>query len=99
MSTVTVYNVCKKYVQEGLSAAIYRKKRVKPPVASAITKEKEAEIAAMARSAPPEGKSRWTLRSLEKRTVEDGIVECISDTTIGRILKKHQINLTESKDT
>jgi len=96
VSTTTVYSVCKKYVEEGLNAVIYRKKRVKPPVVSAITKENEAEIIAMACSEPPYGKERWTLRLLEKKTVDLGIVERVSDTTIGRILKKHQIDLTKS---
>jgi len=96
VSTTTVYSVCKKYVEEGLNAAINRKKRVKPPVESAITGEKEVKILALACSAPPEGKSRWTLRLLEKAAVGQGIVERVSDTTIGRILKKHQINLVKT---
>ena len=96
VSKTTVYNVCKKYVEEGLDAAINRKKREKPPVASTVTSEKEAEIIELACSAPPEGKSRWTLRLLEKRAVDLGIVERISDTTIGRILKRQQVDLTKT---
>jgi len=96
VSTTTVYNVCKKYVEEGLEAAINRKKREKPPVDSAVTVEKEIEIIELACSAPPEGKSRWTLRLLEKKVVELGIIEQISDTTIGRILRKHQISLLKT---
>ena len=94
VSTTTVYKVSKQYVEEGLKVAISRKKREKPPVASNVTIEKEAEIIALAHSAPPEGNSRWTLRLLEQKVVELGIIEHISDTTIGRVLKKHQISLT-----
>ena len=87
VSTTTVYKVCKKYVEGGLNAAINRKKREKPPVASEITAEIETKIVALAYSAPPDGYKRWTLRLMEKKVNELGIAEHISDTTIGRILK------------
>jgi len=93
VSTTTVYNVSKQYANEGLYAAINRKTRKKPPVASIITGEKEAAIIALACSPPPEGNRRWTLRLLETQAVESGIIERISDTTIGRMLKKHNITL------
>ena len=93
VSTTTVYNISKKYVEEGLHAVINRKVREKPPVTSIVTGDIEAEIIALACSAPPEGNSRWTLRLLETKAVELKIIESISDTTIGRVLKKRQINL------
>ena len=96
VSTTTVYNISKQYVEEGLHTAINRKKRKKPPVASIITSEKELEIISLAKSAPPEGCIRWTLRLLEKEAARLGIVEVISDTTIGRILKKYQISLIKN---
>ena len=36
----------------------------------------------------PKGRARWTLRLLENKVVELGIVERASDSTIGRTLKK-----------
>jgi hypothetical protein len=53
----------------------------------------EARIIALACGNPPKGFSRWTLRLLETKTVELGIVDHISDNTIGRLLKKHRLNL------
>ena len=44
---------------------------------------------ALACSKPPQGRARWTLRLLEKKVVELKIVERASDSTIGRVLKKH----------
>jgi len=93
VSTTTVYNISRKYAEEGLNAAISRKFRKKPPVAPIITDEIKVSLITLARSAPPEGSSRWTLRLLEKKAVELGIIERISDTTISRLLKKHQISL------
>ena len=50
--------------------------------------EKEAKLIALACSKPPKGRVRWTLRLLEHKVVELGIVERASDSTIGRALKK-----------
>ncbi|WP_051949478.1 helix-turn-helix domain-containing protein [Methylosinus sp. PW1] len=50
--------------------------------------ETEARLIALACSTPPDGYARWTLRLLEEKVVELGIVERASDNTIGRVLKK-----------
>jgi transposase len=94
VSTVTVYTVSKQYATEGLDTVLHRKKREAPPVPSKITGEVEAKILALCCGKPPEGRARWTLRLLEEKTIELGIVETISDNTIGRLLKKHHLNLT-----
>ena len=43
---------------------------------------------ALACSAPPRGRKRWTLELLEEQVVELKIVDRASDNTIGRTLKK-----------
>jgi transposase len=96
VSTVTVYNVSKQYATEGVTAVLSRKKRDMPPVPSKITGETEAKIIALCCGDPPEGRARWTLRLLEEKTIELGIVETISDNTIGRLLKKHRLSLTDT---
>ena len=48
----------------------------------------EAQLLAAACSAPPEGRSRWTLKLLGDRLVELGVVESVSPQTIGRTLQK-----------
>jgi hypothetical protein len=78
-----------------LEAVLSRKKREIPPVPSKITGETEAKIIALCCGKPPEGRTRWTLRLLEEKTVELGIVEAISDNTIGRLLKKHYLSITD----
>ena len=49
--------------------------------------EKEAKLIALACSKPPRGRARWTLRLLENKVVELGIVDRASNSTIGRALK------------
>ena len=94
VSTALIYKVSKQYVEEGLEVALERKKRETPPIQPIVTGEVEARIIALSCSEPPVGYSRWTLRLLEKKTVELGIVPAISDNTIGRLLKKLHLSLT-----
>lgn len=82
------WRVRKQYAEEGLEAAITRKKRETPPVPPIFDGEKEAKLIALACSKPPEGHAGWSLRLLESKVVELKIVERASDNTIGRVLKK-----------
>src|SRR6266566_2483731 len=83
-----VYRVRKQLVEEGVEAVLSRKQRAMPAVAPIFDGEKEAKLIALACSKPPKGYARWTLRLLETKVVELGIVERASDSTIGRALKK-----------
>jgi len=94
VSTALIYKVSKQYVEEGLEAALERKKRETPPIQPIATGEVEARIIALACGEPPEGRTRWTLRLLEEKVVELEIVDSISDNTIGRLLKKRHLSLT-----
>ena len=83
-----VYRVRKQLVEEGLEAVLSRKPRATPAIARIFDGEKEAKLIALACSKPPKGRARWTLRRLENKVVELGIVDRASDSTIGRTLKK-----------
>src|SRR6185312_3847985 len=73
---------------EGFEAVLSRKPRAMPAIARIFDGEKEAKLIALACSKPPKGRARWTLRLLENKVVELGIVDRASDSTIGRALKK-----------
>ena len=68
-----------------------RKQRATPAVARIFDGEKEAKLIALACSKPPKGRVRWTLRLLENKVVELGIVDRASNSTIGRALKKNTL--------
>ena len=83
----TVARVRKKFAEGGLDAAIHRKR----PTGRRFRKldgEQEARLIALACSAPPDGKARWTLRLLTDRLVELRVVDAVSDETVRRTLKK-----------
>jgi hypothetical protein len=83
-----IYRVRKQLVEEGFEAVLSRKQRATPAVAPIFDGEKEAKLIALACSKPPKGRARWSLRLLENKVVELGIVDRASDSTIGRTLKK-----------
>jgi hypothetical protein len=87
-SASMVYRVRKELVEEGFEAVLSRKQRKTPALSRIFDGEKEAKLIALACSKPPKGRARWTLRLLENKVVELGIVERASDSTIGRTLKK-----------
>lgn len=73
----TVYRVRQAFVEQGLEAALFRKK----PTGRQYRKldgAQEARLIALACGAPPEGRCRWTLRLLADRLVELDVVESIS---------------------
>ncbi len=86
--TKTVSNVCKSLVERGFDIALNGKKRDMPPRAKLLDGQQEAKIIALRLSEPPEGYSNWSLRLIAEKTVELGIVESISHTTVSTTLKK-----------
>lgn len=87
-SASTVYRTRRQLVEEGLEAALSRKKHDTARTPRIFDGEAEARLIALACSEPPEGHARWSLRLLEKKVVELGIVDAASDSTIHRVLKK-----------
>ena len=90
----TVYLIRKQFCKEGLEATVTRKRRETPPVPPKVTGEVEAHIIATACSAPPEGKSGWTLQMIADKIVLNGVVESIDKETVRRTLKKRSSSRT-----
>jgi hypothetical protein len=84
----------KRFVEEGLPAAIERKKRIKPPREIQFGGEFEAQLLALACSEAPEGRKRWTVRLLAEKMVELKMVPTVSPMTVCNTLKKMNLSLT-----
>ena len=82
----TAINIKKRYLAGGLEAALYDKPR--PGASPKITGDVEAHLIALTCSDPPEGYGQWTLRLLADQLVELELVESISHTAVGKVLKK-----------
>lgn len=92
VSVPTVHRVRKRYVEEGVEAAVHRKSPVRE-YERKVDGACEAQLIALACSEAPEGRDRWSLRLLAEKMVALGHVEEISYETIRRVLKRGSSNL------
>ena len=84
----TVFNIRKKFCENGLPAVLERKQRKSSPIPRKMDGEKEARLITIACSHPPDGYAHWTLDLLADKMVQLKIVDEISGKTVGRVLKK-----------
>lgn len=87
VSRPTIERVRKRFVEEGLEAALHPR----PPARAYRRKldgAQEARLIALACGTPPAGQVRWTLRLLADTLVALEIVEDISHETVRQVLKK-----------
>jgi transposase len=88
----TVERVRRQFVEEGLDAALERR-RPRRRYERALDGDGEAHLIALACQKPPEGRARWTLRLLADRMVQLEYVEQVSYQTVRRTLKKTNLSL------
>ncbi len=89
-SSATIAGIAKRFVENGLESALGRKKRENYP--RKVTGEVEAQISAIACSAPPEGHSRWTMQMIADELIRLEVVDYITDSTVCRTMKKTRLS-------
>jgi transposase len=92
----TIEHLKKRFVEDGLEAALERKPREKPPREVRFDGAFEARLIALACSDTPEGRRRWTVRLLADKAVELRLAESVSHMTVQRVLKKMNLSLTSA---
>lgn len=84
----TVERIRKRFVTEGLEAALNRRKNTIQRARRKLDGHQEAQLIALVCSDPPPGRTRWTLRLLADKLVELQVVDTISYETVRCTLKK-----------
>jgi transposase len=84
----TIAGVRQRLVEQGLEAALNRKKQTQPSRPRKLDGKAEARLIALRCGAPPQGRTRWTLHLLADRLVELKVVDSLSYETVRRTLKK-----------
>jgi len=87
VSVRTVERVRQRFVEQGLQEALLPK-RSRRIYARALDGRQEAHLIALACSAPPAGKKRWTLRLLADQMVELEYAGGVCHETVRQVLKK-----------
>jgi hypothetical protein len=83
-----VERVRQRFVEQGLDAALVRKKQDRPSRERKLDGAGEARLIALACAQPPAGRAQWTLQLLADQLVELHVVDTISDETVRQVLKK-----------
>jgi len=84
----TAERVRQRFVERGLAAALAHKPQDRPSRERKFDGAAEARLIALACSAPPVGRARWTLKLLADRLVELEVFDSVSDEAVRRVLKK-----------
>ena len=90
----TVRNIRQRFVENGFSSALERKKQKNPSRKRVLDGKAEARLIALRCGDPPEGFARWTLHLLADTLVELEVVDSISHETVRQTLKKTSLSPT-----
>ena len=85
-SRSTIAGVAKRFVMEGMEAALGRKEQKNRN--RKVTGDVEARICTIACSDPPKGVSRWTMQAIADELIRLNVVDYITDSTICEVMKK-----------
>jgi transposase len=88
VGSATVQRLRRRFVEEGLQAALRPYRTGQRLYQGKLDGEKEAKLLALACSTPPDERGRWTLRLLAGRMVELQHVDSLSHETVRQTLKK-----------
>jgi transposase len=86
VSKATVYNIRRRYCQDGVEAAL--NERPRPGAPRKLDGRGEARFTAIACSQPPDGRQRWTIRLLADKLVAVQLVDSVSPASVQAWLKK-----------
>lgn len=89
----TIWRTKKRYLEVGLPDCLEEKPRPGQP--KKYKEKEEAEIIALACSAPPEGRKRWPIRLLAETLTKKKILETASRESVRLILKKRSQTLAK----
>jgi transposase len=84
----TVFNIRRRWVEDGLESALERKRQGDPSKPRKLDGKVEAKLVATCCGPPPKGRAKWTLRLLAAKLVELEAVDSISPETVRQALKK-----------
>ena len=89
-SNGTIAGIAKRFVTEGMQAALERKKQTNRY--RKVTGDVEAKICAIACSDAPQGRSEWTMQAIADELIRLEVVDYITDSTVCDVMKKMNSN-------
>ena len=96
LTAQTIRNLCRRYQQHGLDAAVYDKQH--PGAAALLDDSEKQRVIAMVCSGPPEGHARWTVRLVAQEAVKRRLVPRVGRETIRILLLDHDLKPWREKN-
>jgi transposase len=90
VSEQTIRRTRLRFWEDGVDAALEDKAR--PKRDGKLNEQQQAYLVALACSAPPSGRERWTVELLTAQLISDGIVEQLAAETVRLVLEKTNLS-------
>lgn len=84
-----VAEIRKRFCQGGIERALFDAPRSGGP--PTFTRKQQQQVVALACTAPPEGRDRWTLALLCEHAAKEGFVQSVSQSQVSLWLRKHDL--------
>ena len=88
VASKTIARIRAAFLRGGITVAVERKPRVKPPIQPVIDGKIEATLVAICCSPAPAGRARWTMQLLADELVNRKLVAQVCKETVRKTLKK-----------
>ena len=92
----TVGRTRRRFLEQGLDIAVYGYQA--PGAPRLLNPKEESRIVALACSAPPQGRAKWTTQLLAEHAVKRGLVPRVGRETVRLVLKHHGLKPWREKN-
>ena len=92
VASKTIARIRAAFLRGGITVAVERKQRAKPPIEPVIDGKTEATLIAICCSPAPAGRARWTMQLLADELVNRKLVAHVCKETVRKTLKKTGCN-------
>ena len=96
LTAQAIRKIAHRYRTGGLASALYERPR--PGAAEVLAPGEKQRIVAMACSAPPPGRARWTVRLIAQEAVKRRLVPRVGRETIRVLLQSHDLKPWREKN-
>jgi transposase len=88
IAVATVRNTARRFQELGFEQCMKYQRNVNSNASHKLNPEQERTLRLLARSQPPEGYRRWTLRMLQAKVMEENNIDHVSVETVRQILRR-----------
>ena len=93
VSLATIQAVRLSYTTSGIDGCVVSKGRLSPEHSAYVTKEKKKAVIELIKKGPQDGRQIWTLESIRKECIKQGLFEYIPKSAVKKILNEEKLDI------